>query len=492
MTAPTKDLRPPLSPRRRRLSGLALLVVILVFVTFCLALFNKVFKPTDTVTLEASTVGNQFSKQGDVKIRGIIVGEVTSVETDGQKATVELAIDPDAISTIPSDTRARLVPKTLFGERYVSLSVPPGDSARPLAEGDTITEDRTKNTTETEAVLNNLLPVLTAVQPQKLSDTLGAISMALSGRGEQIGDTFVNLNGYLAGLNPALPDLVANLQRIPQVADIYNQATPDLLAALNNLVVTGQTLVQMRSSLEQTFRSVTSASNVTADFLAANRDNIIQLAATGRPILELLARYSPEFPCLLQQLTDLTPKINNVLRPDTGIQIAAELTVPRGKYVPSDAPQNADRRGPRCYTVTGGDAPQNPPGGPPRDGAAHPEAEGNPPTFLDSLPDLGPLLTGGVPPNPVSGAQGTGVPGSPVTGGTGLPANPLSPVVPNSGPGRVDAANIAITGTPNSPEDRELVTELTALQMQTLPGQVPAFAPFLTGSTLRGLPVSIR
>ena len=281
----TKDKRPPLSPLRRRLMGVALLLIVVLVVALCLANFNKV------------------SKQGDVKVRGVIVGEIRSVDSDGSGASIEMAIDPDFLPTIPSNTTAMLIPKTLFGERFVSLTIPPDPSPRPLQDGDTIAQDRSQNATETEQVLNNLLPVLTAVQPEKLSDTLGAISQSLSGRGKQLGSTLVALNQYLEGINPSLPDLIANLQLLAPTADIYNQASPDLIAALDNLVTTSRTLVQQRAAFESTFRSVTSASNVTTDFLAANRANIIELAATSRPILDLLARYSSEFPCLLQQLT---------------------------------------------------------------------------------------------------------------------------------------------------------------------------------------------
>ena len=63
---PVKDKRPPLSPLRRRLMGLGLVVVMLLVVALCLANFNKLFKPVDTVYLKTDTVGNQLSKQGDV------------------------------------------------------------------------------------------------------------------------------------------------------------------------------------------------------------------------------------------------------------------------------------------------------------------------------------------------------------------------------------------------------------------------------------------
>ncbi len=467
MTAPTKDLRPPLSPTRRRLSGLVLLLVIILIITGCLLNFNKVFKPVDMVTLQTSTVGNQLSKQGDVKVHGVIVGEIKSVESDGQKATVQMALDPDAITAIPSNVTAQLIPKTLFGERYISLVFPQDPSPRPLQDGDLITEDRSQNSTETEEVLNNLLPVLTAVQPQKLSDTLGAISQALSGRGQQLGGTLVQLNQLLEGTNPSLPNLIAVINRLSPTADIYNAATPDLIGALNNLVTTSQTLVQQRAAFESTFRTVTSASNVTTDFLAANRANIINLAATSLPVLDLLARYSPEFPCLLTQLTNLTPKINQVLHPDTGIQIAAEIVIDRGKYTPSDSPAYADKRGPRCYNIPG-QAPQYPPGGPFADGSA------DPPASRSSAP--------------YDGTSPTGAGG---TTPTGTAATTTGTTTQGQGAAKIDAANIGLPNTPNSPEERQLVTTLTGMQMGLPPGQVPAFAPYLTAATMRGTTVGI-
>ena len=473
---PVKDKRPPLSPLRRRLSGLALILVIALVVGLCLANFNKVFKSTETVYLRTATVGNQLSKQGDVKVRGVIVGEITSVDSDGSGAVVEMAMDPDFLPTIPSNTTATLIPKTLFGERYVSLAIPPNASSRPLAEGDTIAQDRSENATETEEVLNNLLPVLTAVQPQKLSDTLGAVSQALSGRGEQLGDTLVLLNQYVEGLQPALPDLQANLRALAPTADIYNQAAPDLILALDNLVTTSRTLVEQRAAFESTFRSVTSAANVTTDFLVANRDNIIALAASARPTLELLARYSSEFPCLFRQLTDLTPKINEVLRPDTGIQIAAELVIDRGKYVPGEEPQYLDDRGPRCYQIEG-QAPQNPPGGKIRDGSRDvPTSRSTQDAYAEGQDDAIDEDSQTGDDSPASARQPSG--GGQTSG--------------QAAPGRVDGANIGLPNMPNSPEERALVTEVTAMQMGLRPAEVPSFAPYLSAATLRGAQAVVR
>ena len=76
------------------------------------------------VTLETDTAGNQLQEASDVKVRGVIVGDVREVNASADGATIELAINPDYLDQIPADVSARLLPKTLFGERFVALELP--------------------------------------------------------------------------------------------------------------------------------------------------------------------------------------------------------------------------------------------------------------------------------------------------------------------------------------------------------------------------------
>ena len=61
----------------------------------------------------------------------MIVGEVRSVSSDGRKATIDLALQPRTVGLIPANVSARLLPKTLFGEKFVDLVLPP--AALPAA-----------------------------------------------------------------------------------------------------------------------------------------------------------------------------------------------------------------------------------------------------------------------------------------------------------------------------------------------------------------------
>jgi ABC-type transporter Mla subunit MlaD len=130
-------MSPPLVTGRRRvkqqLAGLLFLGVLAGVVALSIALYQKAFTPVVMVELKASSIGNQLSKGGDVKARGLLVGDIREVSTDGAGATIRMALKPQAAEQIPSDTRARLLPKTLFGEKFVSLEFDDDSSAEPAA-----------------------------------------------------------------------------------------------------------------------------------------------------------------------------------------------------------------------------------------------------------------------------------------------------------------------------------------------------------------------
>ena len=52
-----------------------------------------------------------------------------------------------------------------------------------------------------------LTAVLGTLDPAKLNETLGAVSQALSGRGEKIGQAFTDLDSFMAKFQPTLPAL---------------------------------------------------------------------------------------------------------------------------------------------------------------------------------------------------------------------------------------------------------------------------------------------
>ncbi|MDT7728954.1 MAG: phospholipid/cholesterol/gamma-HCH transport system substrate-binding protein [Actinomycetota bacterium] len=358
--------------------GLAFLLAAALFFVTTIAVYNKEFTPITQVRLETDHVGNQMRVGADVKIRGMVVGEVRTVEVAGDHTALGLALQPDKTSVIPANVSARLLPKTLFGERYVALQVPEKPTGA-IAAGDVIGQDRSSTAIELEKVLGDVMPLLQAVQPQKLASTLNAVATALDGRGTQLGETLVRLSDYLGKLNPSLPDLKADITGLANVSDIYDKAAPDLLEALADLTTTSRTLVEKRQGLSEVFATVTTASTDLTSFLSVNKENLIRLTTAVQPTLDVLAKYAPEYPCLLQQLAEQASNAELAFGKGTAhpevSRVTIEFTSSRGKYLPGvDEPKYEDKRGPRCYPKVPypGVWPQYPPDGAIKDGSSKP------------------------------------------------------------------------------------------------------------------------
>src|SRR3954451_7303315 len=111
---------------KRKGQGLAFVVVAVLFFAFVVAAYNKSFIPTIPVSLRTDRIGNQLSLHADVKFRGVNVGDVRELTTNGEVATLKLAMKPNQIKLIPGNVQARILPKTLFGQKYVELVTPEG------------------------------------------------------------------------------------------------------------------------------------------------------------------------------------------------------------------------------------------------------------------------------------------------------------------------------------------------------------------------------
>ncbi|MEU6916255.1 MCE family protein [Streptomyces olindensis] len=396
---------------RLRLYGLAFLAVLALLLSLAVAVYRQAFTPVVRITLEADTLGNQLEPRADVKLRGLLVGEVREVRADGAKATLGIALKPEYVTHIPADVHARLLPKTLFGEKYVDLVAPArsGSSpARPIRAGDVITQDRTKAGMEVQRLLNDLLPLLRTVEPGKLNATLSAFATALEGRGDRIGDNLTRVEGYLRRLNPHLPSLEEDIARFADVAEVYGDAAPDLMRILRNTVTTSRTLVEERDRLAAALRTTTTAAGTARGVLDDNGDRLITLGRVSRPTLELFARYSPEYPCLLDGLVRQEKASEDAFR-GGAMRITLEVVRPQGAYRPGEEPRYADRSGPDCR------------------GLPSPPVPGPKPKLDDGTSAGSP--SGGAPPGQVSstGAEQRAV-GSLVAPVLGVPADEVPPV----------------------------------------------------------------
>jgi virulence factor Mce-like protein len=378
----------------------------------------------------------------------MIVGEVRKVSSDGTTATVDLALDPDSVGLIPSNVSARLLPKTLFGEKYVDLVLPTEPAARPIRENDVIPQDRTSVAIELERVLADLLPLLRTIQPEKLNSTLNALATALEGRGDQLGDNLQLVNRYFTQLNPSIETIQADISGLADFFSIYADAAPDFLQLLRNQSVTMETFAQKENVYTGFLLGTTSFANTTRQVLRENESRIIQLGQVSRPVLRVLAKYSPEYPCLLKSLRransndpTLPGAIGSTFR-NGYLHLTIEVVPQRSPYQRGEEPKWEEKSGPNCRGL-----PQ--------------------PPYSQKNPDPGAKLRDG------SKAPNGGPP-APPTSGRAIPRQLLDPT----------------SGYAGSAEEKQLVNALLAPSMNVAPDDVPDIATLLYGPVLRGTVVS--
>ena len=285
--------------------GIVFLCLLLLGVWLTYAVFTKKFSDYDEVTLQTSKIGLQLPSRADVKVRGVIVGEVLEFEANPEGAELTLGLYPGEIDSIPADVTGSIVPKTLFGEKYVSLEIPEGSST---GEGEALQAgadiERTDVAIEVEEVLSDLYPLLRTVQPAELNMTLNALATALEGRGEELGQNLETLDSYLKRLNPQIPQIVDDLRLTARVSDTYADVMPEIAEILRNTITTTGTFEDQDDKVRALYEDVASFSDTSREFLDANGDNLIRLGELGQQQLRVFAKYAPEYPCLLKGIVN--------------------------------------------------------------------------------------------------------------------------------------------------------------------------------------------
>lgn len=480
---------------KRRILGVGFIVLVMGLIALSIAGQQHAFRDVVTIQLQTDKVGNQLAVKSDVKARGVFVGHVSQITPTPQGATLDLELTPEYAEQVPKNATARIMPKTLFGERYVSLQFEDTDGPK-LSEGDVIPEDRTSAATELAESFESLLPVLQAVQPQKLNATLTAMANALEGRGEDLGKTFVELSQYMEELNPQLPALKEQFDELAKFSDSFAEVTPDIAETLDNFRTGARLLVEKRRNLADLYQSLTAASQDLETFLANNKDNIITVGKVSKPSLELLAKYSPEVPCVVNQMSRALPIIDKALGKGTdspGLRARVVIGPAQEKYRPGQDE-------PRFNYMGGLDAEGKDWGtyrGPWCLDPLHPE-----------LPDPLPLpyrflrfADGSEPaPDPRSDLDDDPIPCNAVdTFGHQVPPSWLRECEPGTRPNgsEVDYGRNGGGGAPgsnptNTPEENALLGQLLSLQTGLHPQDMPSWGSLLVGPLYRGAEVELR
>ena len=456
---------------KRRLQGVAFLAVVAALLGLVIAVYNKAlpWQATDHVTLEADRVGNQLVVPADVKLDGVLVGRVSGVSTNGNVARLSLQIEKNKLADIPSNVVARILPKTLFGEKFVDLVINGTPSSQHLQNGATISQDRSSTAIELQTVFNDLVPVLRTLNPAQLSVALSNLADAVRGRGDALGNNLSLVNTYFTRFNQDLPNFNHDIAALADASGNYADATPDLLRILHNFSANATTITQKQDTYAQFLAGTQDFANTAADVFGQNSSRLIRLAHVSAPVTGLYAKYSKVLECLPNGLAiyDRT-RLEQAFGQGPYLHITLTPVGDRGAYTKADRPLKSDLTSlvlpPNCFGLPYGN------------NGLHP-------------------INSRYPANHPSDNYACGGSPGPPPGTCGGGANPAAkPTV--LGSKKVAAASILpsvdTNGTVGSRAEQQFIKSLLGPVLGTNAGQVPAgLADLLVGPMLRGMAVTL-
>ncbi|TRW80236.1 MCE family protein [Mycolicibacterium sp. 018/SC-01/001] len=326
-------------------AGLATVIAIGAVIALALVLFQGGLTRTVTVTVLSPRAGLVMNTDADVKMRGVTVGSVSSIESlPNGEAKLQLAMIPSQLRLIPANVGVDITSTTVFGAKYVQLVPPATPSTQPLAAGAVLRGDHVS--VEVNTLFERLTGLLDAVDPAQLNETLSGLSQALNGRGRDVGQVIDDFDQFLTKQEATYPTLSADLAALPPVLGAYADAAPDLLRIADNSTKISRTIVDEQKKFDVLLLSAMGLADVGNEVLTANQGPLADVLRMLVPTSGLLFQYLDSVSCTLQGLVPFT---EGPVLPEPGLMVQVGFTLGAERYrYPGDLPKVAAKTAVPC------------------------------------------------------------------------------------------------------------------------------------------------
>ncbi len=297
MTAPGNGARGAL-----RLIGGVVGLALLGGVAGCGAFSNETPK-TLSATFDR-TVG--LYVESDVRVLGVKIGKVTSIEPQGDRVRVEMEYDEKY--DVPADAKAVVIAPSIVSDRYVQLT-PVYTGGSTLEDGAELSGDRTAVPVELDEIYASLDKLNLALGPQgankdgALSDLLSVGARNLDGNGELLNATLKDFSTLVSTVNASRDDLFGTVANLQDFTTTIANSDGTVRAFNRDLAQVAEQLEGEREDLARAVRELSVALGEVATFVRENKDdltaNISNLAAvTGVLVKQRVA---------LEEFLDVSP-----------------------------------------------------------------------------------------------------------------------------------------------------------------------------------------
>jgi phospholipid/cholesterol/gamma-HCH transport system substrate-binding protein len=210
-------------------------------------------------------------KGDDVKLAGVDVGRVTGAEIENGKAVVHFDVDKDVKLTTDSIVAIRW--RNVLGLRFLYLYSGTG-SGRELHAGDVVPITHTQDAGDIGQFLNELGPILQAINPDQANAFLDSVNQALGGSQVAIRALLDNAAVLSSSLGSKDQQIGALVQNSAKVMAAYAGQSQNLGAILDDLDTLGGKLAGINGQIDSLITNFAHVQQELDQILVRNRGNI--------------------------------------------------------------------------------------------------------------------------------------------------------------------------------------------------------------------------
>jgi len=279
--------------RRTKVQLLVFVIITLVGVSFVGARYARLDRAfhddTYMVVAHFAESGGIFAG-GEVTYRGVKVGQVESMELTDEGVDVQLGID-EGFDAIPADAIALVGNRSAVGEQYVELQ-PQTDEQPFLEEDSEIPVENTRTPIQTQTLLTNLSDTVESVDKRALKTTVDEFGKAFAGTGDDLGQIIDTGNAFIEDADANFDVTTALIRDSNVVLQGQVDSETAIRTFARDLALFSDTLAASDGDLRGVIDSGSVAANELRTFIEDNEvqlgELINNLVTTGEVVVQHL------------------------------------------------------------------------------------------------------------------------------------------------------------------------------------------------------------
>lgn len=227
-----------------------------------------------------------LTAENQVRVAGIKVGSVDSVELEGDKVLVTMEIDNGI--EIPNDAFAEIKLATILGTKFVDIEAKGGEPF--LQDGDLIPLERTSVPYEIYQASNQGTSVLEDLDGPALNDMLVELTKLTKVAQDEVGQALEGLNELGEGLNAKNDDLRSLLSGAENLTGLLSDEGDEIVRLIDSSNQVLSVLANKRQEVQSLLAATNRMAGDVASLVRDNRANVDSILTNLHRALVVLAR----------------------------------------------------------------------------------------------------------------------------------------------------------------------------------------------------------